>query len=244
MRHHAHRLFIICLLLCWGGCLHVPTGATVGFRPMRVIETVKPQFPLEMSNRGITEGQVWLTISVDPDGRLVDRLLTAYTRASFAKAAIEALHEWKFEPARVAGVPVATRQEFHFYFSITGQVVSRSGADAHTSPAFLLPQKPEITVLVVKEEELDAPLQLDKHVAPDWPPQAPAAVQTGRVTLDYFVDGFGRTRLIAVAKSDGDAFSDAATVAVMQWRYAAPLRRGEATSVRKREEIVFQRPPG
>ncbi len=242
MRHYAYLLVFSCVLLGWGGCALGPAG--VDFKPMRVIQTVKPQFPLEMSSRGITEGQVWLTVAVDPDGRLADRLLTAYSRASFAKAAIEALHEWKFEPARVAGVPVATRQEFHFHFSITGQVVSRSGADAHNSPVFALPQKPEITVLVFKEVELDAPLQLDKHVAPEWPPQAPAAVQTARVTLDYFVDTYGRTRLIAVAKSDGDAFSEAAAVAVMQWRYLAPLRHGEATTVRKREEIVFQRPAG
>lgn len=243
MHHHVYRIVIPCLLLGWSGCVHGPPGP-VGYRPMRVLQTVKPVFPLEMSNRGITEGQVWLTISVDPDGRLVDRLLTAYTRASFAKAAIEALHQWKFEPARVAGVPVATRQDFHFHFSITGQVVSRSGADAADSPVFMVPQKPEITVLVVKEEELDAPLQLDKHVVPEWPAVAPVSVQTAHVTLDYFVDGFGRTRLIAVAKSEGDAFSAAAVVAVMQWRYVAPLRRGEATMVRKREEIVFQRPRG
>lgn len=242
MRCHDYRLFLLCLLLCWGGCAQGP-NRPVGFKPMREIETVKLQFPLELSSRGITEGQVWMTISVDAEGRLVDRLLTAYTRASFAKAAIEALHQWEFEPARIAGVPVATRQEFHFHFSITGQVVSRSGADAYNSPVFLLPQKPGITFLVVKEAELDAPLQLDKHVAPAWPAQAPAAMQTARVTLDYFVDDFGRPRLIAVAKSDGDAFSEAAAVAVMQWRYAAPLRRGEATTVRKQEEIVFQRPP-
>lgn len=209
---------------------------------MRVIETVKPQFPLEMSSRGITEGQVWLMVSVDADGRLFDRLLTAYTRASFAKAAIEALHQWKFVPARVGGIAVATRQEFHFHFSITGQIVSRSGADTAGSPMFSLAQRPDTTVLVAKEEELDAPLQLDKLVVPEWPRDAPSSAKLARVTLDFIIDGFGRTRMIAVVASDGDAFSEAAAVAVSQWRYAAPVRRGEATLVRKREEIVFRRP--
>jgi len=236
------RAFLIAsLLAAWTGCGHDPSGR-VAFEPMRVIETVQPEYPPEMASRGITEGEVWITIAVDPDGRLIDRLLTAYSWASFARSAIEALHQWEFKPARLAGVPVATRQEFHFTFNMTGQIVSRSGPEAVESQMRALQARRELTVLVAREHELDEPLQLDKQVPVEWPVGAPTNLREARVTVDYFIDGYGRTRLIAVKKTDGDVFSEAAVIALMLRRYLAPLRHGEPTLVHRIEEFVFSPP--
>lgn len=223
------------------GCGHTPSGR-VAFEPMRAIETVQPEYPPEMARRGITEGEVWITIAVDQDGRLIDRLLTAYSRASFARSAIEALHQWEFKPARVAGVPVSTRQEFHFTFNLTGQIISRSGPEAVESQMRALHAKRELTVLVAREHELDESLLVDKEVPVEWPVGAPADLREARVTVDYFIDGYGRTRLIAVKKTDGEVFSEAAVIALMQRRYRAPLRSGEPTLVHRIEEIVFSSP--
>jgi TonB family protein len=234
-------VLLVCLLAMLTGCVHDPSGR-VAFEPMRVIETVQPEYPPEMASRGITEGEVWITIAVDPDGRLIDRLLTAYSRASFARSAIEALHQWQFKPARVAGVPVSTRQEFHFTFNLTGQIISRSGPEAVESQMRALQTKQELTVLVAREHELDESLQVDKEVPVEWPVGAPANLREARVTVDYFIDGYGRTRLIAVKKSDGDVFSEAAVIALMQRRYRAPLRYGEPTLVHRIEEFIFTPP--
>jgi len=236
------RAFLLaCLLIVGTGCGHAPSGGAA-FEPMRVIEKVQPEYPPEMSSRGITEGEVWITIAVDSDGRLIDRLLTAYSRASFARSAIEALHQWEFKPARLGGVPVATRQEFHFTFNITGQIVSRSGPEAVESQMRALTAKRELTVLVAREHELDEPLQIDQGVPVEWPVGAPADLREARVTVDYFIDGYGRPRLMAVKKTDGDVFSEAAVIALMQRRYLAPLRYGEPTLVHRIEEFVFSPP--
>src|SRR4051812_21073202 len=72
----------------------------------KIIETVRPQFPIHLQRMGIANGEVSLLLEIDPKGRLIDCLVTAYTRSDFSREALRVANLWRFEPARIDGKPV------------------------------------------------------------------------------------------------------------------------------------------
>jgi periplasmic protein TonB len=212
-----------------------------GNRSIQVIRTVEPVFPLEMKQAGVLEGQARFAVLVDADGRLVDGLVTAYTHAAFAREAIEALNKWRFVAARRSGQPVPARVELQILFKRTGRVESVDGLQHLQDQFKTSPGDRDVRAVVAQEVELDEPLRLEKRVEPPWPAEIASDRSEARVTLDFYIDGYGRPRLITVVNSDGEAFSRAAMLTLMQWRYQAPLRGGQAVNVQATQEFVFAR---
>jgi len=80
-----------------------------------------PRYPRWARDRG-QEGLVVLAVDVDVGGRAV---AVAVTRSSgftvLDEAARAAVRRWRFEPARAAGVPVASRTDVTIRFELTGR---------------------------------------------------------------------------------------------------------------------------
>ena len=69
---------------------------------------VAPQYPFTLPTHGI-QGSVMLVAVVFPDGSVGDVGVESSTNSEFEPSAIEAVKQWKFEPALRDDMPVACR---------------------------------------------------------------------------------------------------------------------------------------
>jgi TonB family protein len=203
---------------------------------LKIIQTTEPEYPPNMETLLQRRGEVRLVINVDADGHLVDWLVTSYTHPAFATAAVDALKEWRYEPARIAGEPVGTRAALVLNFQVKGQVISLNSIDAIASQ-FSSALGERRTDRVCLPHELDQPVQALQTV----PPRAIASrTQKGSrtVVVDFYIDETGRPRMPVVTDAQ-DQQAAAAVDALMQWRYTVPTKAGEPVAVRARQSFVF-----
>ncbi|MDR3406119.1 MAG: TonB family protein [Chthoniobacter sp.] len=97
----------------------VVAGAAGGVSsPVRPRSNPKPPYPPEARRLG-QQGRVLLEVQVSADGRAAG---VSVKRSSgfpvLDNAAVQGVQRWTFEPARVAGVPVASRAEVPVSFSL------------------------------------------------------------------------------------------------------------------------------
>lgn len=230
-----------CVLACAGPPL-VRAADLWDDRNVKVIQTTDMRFPPALLLDGITQGRVRVVLEVNHEGKLDDFLMTGFTHRELAVELQQSLPTFEFEPARQRGRPIRCRMEVEFGFEAHGAVVSLSpmaSVGAHLRGALT---DPMIAVLA-RLTELDAPLNAIQQVSPAHPgrslsPLAP----TGRVKLDYYIDGEGRPRMPVVVGATHEAFAHAAVDALLQWRYAAPTRQGRPVLVRVVQEFVFGPP--
>lgn len=83
-------------------------------RPRAVMQ-VAGQYPSEMRSRKV-EGVVTVIFVVDDTGRVVNPRVEKSTHPEFEKPALEAVRQWKFEPAIKGGKRVSCRMRAPFRF--------------------------------------------------------------------------------------------------------------------------------
>ena len=85
----------------------------------RAVYQASPLFPADMRGKKI-EGVVTLVFVVDPAGKVVRPRVEKSSHASFEKPALDALKQWKFEPAVKAGQRVNCKMRVPIRFQPTG----------------------------------------------------------------------------------------------------------------------------
>jgi TonB family protein len=85
---------------------------TPDVEPPIAIHKTQPQYPEEARKAGVT-GVVVVQATIDEEGRVTDVLPLREVAPLLAEAAAEAIREWRFEPARYEGKPVAV------YYNLT-----------------------------------------------------------------------------------------------------------------------------
>ncbi len=108
-------------------------------KPIRRVEPVYPPNMLVLEGRG----EVLLQMVVDAQGRVQEAWAVESTNPWLERAAITAVEQWKFEPARLAGQPVPSRVEQLVNFTMprgtfgeAGDLVTfRKGRDHTKLPA-------------------------------------------------------------------------------------------------------------
>jgi TonB family protein len=214
-------------------------GDGVRSQSLRVVRTVEPRFPAALLQQRIYEGEVRIVLLVDAEGRLADSLLTGYTHPLFAREAMEALGQWRFEPARRGGEPIDVRTQMLIVFRASGMVVSLLPVDF--SAQFLRHDSGGAIERVCRPGELDAPVTAVRTVPPLWPADWKTPMNEGRVTLDFYIDDEGRPRMPAVTQTDHEALNLPAIEALSQWRFLPPTRNGAPVLVRATQVFRFQR---
>lgn len=76
-------------------------------KPRPIVEPA-PMYPAELRGRKV-DGQVTVVFQVDSSGRVVDPRIEKTSHPAFAKPALQAVRQWKFEPALKQGQRVACR---------------------------------------------------------------------------------------------------------------------------------------
>ena len=208
-------------------------------RALRIVQTTPANFPDVLAREGINEGEVRVVLHVDADGRLVDYLVTAYTRRELADEWVANVRDWSFEPARHRGRPAGSRGEVVFTFQARGMVVSLTQVDAISVGTNRL-LSPSLTSVLCRPSELDEPVRA-LHVVQPQPPGDALASPPSRPTVmvDFYVDETGRPRMPVVLRAPHDLYASASVAALMQWRFNPPARRGRPVIVRATQLFTF-----
>ncbi|HEX6853181.1 MAG TPA: energy transducer TonB [Candidatus Polarisedimenticolaceae bacterium] len=82
----------------------------------RPLAQASPVYPVELRKRKV-EGVVYVLFVVDDGGKVVDPKVERATDPGFERPAIEAVRQWRFEPATRAGKRVAVRMRIPIRFS-------------------------------------------------------------------------------------------------------------------------------
>jgi TonB family protein len=233
-----HALFaaVLCLLAAGSASAVERPGENAGIA-MEQVGVLS--YPSSMLYNGIYSGEVRIVISVDEQGRLTDSLVTGYTHQDFANSAVAAIKRWKFQPALVRGEPRSSRAEVHFEFRNKGVVV-QSLPGALEGRMVLNSFSDSYVYAPYGVRDLDVtptPIQIVK-------PVAKGDDHSHKVTVGFFIDEEGRTRMPAVNRSSADdLYAAAAVVAVEQWRFNPPLRKGRPVLVYTEQPFTFNPTP-
>ena len=158
-----------------------------------------------------------------------------------ARATVESVNKWKFQPVVRDGIPVKVSTNLNFNFAFKDKVVdyephvqpsapaeSKAGASgkpsAASSPLFL-PQKTTAGMLI-------------HRVQPVYPPEAKAARIQGSVVLAAIIAKDGSVKNLRVI-SGSRALVGAAVGAVQQWRYRPYMLNGEPVEVESQITVNF-----
>jgi TonB family protein len=226
-------------LLLSGSVLAQPSPATPEWQSLKILQTVEPIFPYRLMELTLTEGEARLVIRVDTTGKLAEWLVVGYTQPEFADAAVAAVKQWQFEPARFHGIPVGTISELSFTFSARGVVVSQSVADiveAQTLRMF----NGRYVFEPCPSAELDRQPEPIAAVAPSYPKALADKGVRGQVTVEFYIDQTGTVRLPSVSMRDNVELGSLAVTAVSQWKFTPPTSRGRSVLVKAVQVFDFK----
>lgn len=233
----------------WGGLFAMAVTAAASnqatltaqpvVEPLKIVNMVEPGYPPSMTLQGITSGDVELVFGVDASGQLDDYLITSYSKPEFAREVAVALKQWRFEPMRVDGAPVWSRAQLSFSFEARGVVITRTVMDSVSMLVGNMLDSLDRVHVLSRQSELDRPLVVVSTVAPLYPAQLAESGQSGVVTAEFYVDETGRVRLPVIESDAHPWFCDAAVRALLQWKFAPPMKNGRPTVVRVQQQFVF-----
>lgn len=201
---------------------------------LKILDSANPIMPERLRAVGILGGSVRLLISVDPDGKLSDTLVLAYTNPDLADSCVRAVKEWKFEPPTFRGQPVSLERELRFDFDSRGSFVTMD-INAYVSSMIERVQGgPHFVFWTHTLKDLDripTPLHAEHPVAP--------AGQTGTATVEFYIDPQGHVRMPSIESADSQDLADAAAATVRQWSFEPPTYQGHPVLIRVSQTFRF-----
>jgi protein TonB len=85
-----------------------------------ILTRVEPVYP-DLARRAGIEGTVELEVSIDAAGAVTDVEVVRGLPLGMSEAAADAVHRWKYKPARTAAGPVASRKTVRIRFVLRGE---------------------------------------------------------------------------------------------------------------------------
>lgn len=214
----------------------VPVSAEPGVNAGRIIQTVRPQFPLVLMRNAVRQGQVLLLLEVAPSGQLADVLVTAYTREEFADEVRRVLPLWRYEPARVAGQPVATIMALSVRFELEGVLITAPQV-SDTAEARARHEKFSYEAKNLRQiDRIPTPV---KVVAPAYPPEWARRGLSGKIDVNFYIDESGRVRMASCPPGTDDRLAGLALSAVKEWQFTPPSADGRPVLVSARQVFNF-----
>jgi TonB family protein len=199
------------------------------FQSAKIFETTPPVFPESLISSHRSGGTARVVLDVSRDGRLADWLVIGYTNRLFADAAVAALREWTFEPARWNGEPVSVCLTLTFNFEVKGVVISIMAADTVESLFPWMTAREIYRPCTLRDlDRIPVPLH---SVAPVFPRQLADTLQPCDVTVEFFIDEKGAVRMAHVVGRPPRILAGLALEAIDQWKFEAPTSRGRPVLV-------------
>lgn len=216
------------------------------YSPMKVIQTQPVAYPRQLSDLGLTTGNVRISIQIDETGKLTDHLVTAYSHPLFADAAVQALKKWRYEPAVLNGEARSATVDLDFVFETRGMVVVNMNVGSYVEMRDLQLRPTAHSYSVCRLSELDRIPTPAKVVTPVYPPTADTKRQEATVTVYFYIDEQGTVRMPAVSRASSEAneiLAVAALQAVTEWKFEPPMSKGRPVLVAARQDFHFRPTP-
>ena len=227
------------VLLCSSALAQFESPAP-DWRSMRIDQTVEPIFPHQLINRGVTSGTAQIAIYIDTTGKLAEWLVVNYSQPEFAEAALAAVKQWKYEPARMKGEPVGITIELVFNFEARGVVVSSTTVGEAAERLTLSLMGGALAYKPCSGEKLDRVPEPTVTVSPQYSKELAAKGVKGQVTVEYYIDETGAVRMPCVSAEDNPILGALTVAAVRQWKFAPPLSHGRAVLVKATQVFTFK----
>ena len=229
---------IVCIGLACASALYGQFGPEIPeWQSVKIVQTVDPVFPFLLTQQGLTHGEARIAVNTDAKGKLVEWLVVEYTRAEFAREAVDALKQWSFVPARLRGDAVGTTIEVYFYFEAKGVVVSTTRIDKLERATLFETDRIAYQPRSLRElDRIPTPLST---VAPAYPAGLAQKGVHGRVTVDFYIDETGVVRMPAVSPEDNSDLTALSVDALRQWRFEPPTRNGKPVLVKASQVFNF-----
>jgi len=208
-------------------------------QPLRIIHEELPLYPEQVLYVGVKDGEARVAYGVDATGKVDDCLAIAYTRPEFAQAAVTALRQWTFEPARLRGVPVASTAEILVRFEVQGVVVVELNVSTE-----MLGRLNSLEVLPTayrahELRELDRiPTQI-VATPPVYPMNLMKQGHAGNVTIHFYIDETGAVRMPSADAGEDPELMPLAINAISHWKFEPPKYRGAPVLVRADQVFRF-----
>jgi TonB family protein len=167
---------------------------------------------------------------------LGDILAFAHSGADFAYAALDAVEQWQFTPALLAGEPIGSIITINIDFEVNGVGAYTKRFD-QTNKA--TPWSERYTYRPYNLNELDGVPTALSRPGPMYPKEWIEEGRTGSVTLDYFIDEAGHTRFPRIVGAADELLGAAAIAAVKVWQFEPPLRHGKPVLAQVRQVFYF-----
>jgi TonB family protein len=225
-------------VLLSGSLLAQTSTSRSDWQSLKILQTTDPVFPYHLLQVGVTDGEARVAINTDSTGKLADWLVVGYTHREFAEAAVVAIKQWKFEPARLQSEPVGTTIELSFYFEAKGVVVSTSCADVLEGQLLRIMGN-HYTYQPCSARELDRIPTPIVTITPQYSGALAKKGVTGKVTVEFFIDETGAVRLPAASAKDDTMLTALAIDALHQWKFAPPTSKGRGVLVKASQEFDF-----
>lgn len=226
-------------VLLAGSVLAQAQSTSSGWQSMKILQTDDPIFPAHLLQTGSLGGDARVAINTDADGNLTDWLVIGYTNSEFADAAVSAIKQWKFEPARLGGTPVGTTVELNFHFEAKGVVISTSNPTDLLDAQLMRMRDGRYVYQPCKPRNLDrtpAPLVA---IAPHYPGELAKQGVKGAVAIEFFIDETGAVRLPTGVRAQNSLLTALALDAVKQWKFTPPTSGGRGVLVKAVQVFDF-----
>ena len=207
------------------------------FESLKIIQTTHPNYPMRLTQMGLYEGHVRLLIAVDYMGELSDVFVEEYTHETFAEIARETVWQWDYIPAKVNGEPTTVVKALDFRFEdrtgLHSVDIIASAADKLGLNRMYGKKR------VYRPEDLDSIPEPIEVVKPKYPLEFKEEGVRGEVSVLFYIDEEGRVRMPHIAEYTHEEFAQLALVAVRQWKFNPPIRRGKPVSILVRQPFSF-----
>ena len=183
--------------------------------PPKTLKQVEPKYPRAMSRFGL-RGSVTVDFVIDTTGAVQNPTIVRTDNPAFDEPAIEAILQWKFQPATSEGKPIKTKTRQDIHFEPGGSQVK----DAFTIEG------------EVDQSKLPAELRYDtgariRHVQlPVYPVELLRKEITGNAQVTMLIDPQGQVAQVKVIKADHPEFGLALVAASEGFRFDPALKNG------------------
>ncbi len=174
-------------------------------------KTVVPHLSPELRSQ---KAEVEVLLEINQFGYVTSAEIAGSTNQSFNQATLDAVYQWRFQPATENGKAVASKANQPFYFN--GDSI----------------------VLTAKKTPQDSNPQSKRKVAPALTPELNNI--TGEVVLEANLDANGAVTKVVVKSSTHSELEAAAAEALEQWTFKPAIREGKATASRVNVPFSFR----